>query len=106
MAIVGFLLQLATVVLMGYLGYTFQMGTLEEMQPLLIIYAVSPLGFIIGHLMRKSARQSTPRPGSFFTKINDFVSAYLVCLVISAVCFGIGFAIFHLSAKLPWRQIQ
>ena len=99
MAFVGFLLQLATVILMGYLGYTFQLEDLSEMH--YIIFAISPLGFIIGHLMRKSAKRSSPMPGGFFEKLSAFVSAYFVCLIISALCFGAGFAIMHILEKRP-----
>lgn len=99
MAIVGFLLQMATVILMGYLGYTFQLEELNEVH--YVIFGLSPLGLIIGHLMRKSARRSTPTPGGFFDKISAFVSSYLVCLGICALCFAAGFAIVHILDKRP-----
>jgi hypothetical protein len=99
MALVGFLLQMATVALMGYLGYTFQLEELGEMH--YIIFAASPLGFIIGHLMRKSSRRSTPTPGGFMEKVSAFVSSYLVCLILSALCFGAGFALMHILEQRP-----
>ena len=93
MGILGFLIQLATAAYLGYLGYTVQLNY--------ILILISPLGFIIGSVMRKSANRSSKSGGGFFTFLTDLLSGYVVGLVIAAACWGAGYGLMHVLGMRP-----
>lgn len=83
MKTLGFLIQLATAGFMGYLGYIFHLN-----------YAVFPIaafGFLFGHMMRRHTRFG-------FT---DFISGYLVALILCVVFFGVGYGLMHILDLRP-----
>ena len=65
------------------------------------ILLISPLGFIIGGMMRKSSGSSSNAKGGFFERISGFFTSYIIYLVIAALCFGAGYAIMHVLDKRP-----
>ncbi|MGC9451330.1 MAG: hypothetical protein ACP5I4_07780 [Oceanipulchritudo sp.] len=97
MPLLGLLVQLGTIGFLVYLGYTVQLNY--------ILILISPLGLIIGHLMRKTKDRSSKRGGGFLNFVTDLVSAYIVGLVIAVVCFGVGYALLHILDLRPEEGI-
>lgn len=83
MKTLGFLVQLATAGLMGYFGYIFFLNY--------AIFPIAAFGILFGHIMRRNAKLG-------FT---DFISGYLVALLLCVVFFGIGFGLMHILDLRP-----
>ncbi|NDV61618.1 hypothetical protein G0Q06_04065 [Puniceicoccales bacterium CK1056] len=83
MKTLGFLIQLATAGLMGYLGYIFFLN--------LAIFPVAAFGILFGHIMRRNAKLG----------ISDFFSGYFVALLLCVVFFGVGYGMMHILDLRP-----
>ena len=92
MGFIGLLLQIATAGIVIYMGYEFRLDY--------ILLLLSPLGFMLGAWMRRLSKSGSQRRG-FTQFISDVFSGYIVSLVIVAVLFGAGFALFHVLEQRP-----
>ena len=90
MGILGLIVQLLTAVFAFYLGLTFQLNP--------VFLLVCPLGFIVGHLMRRSTGASSKNREH---GIGALISSYLVGLVLVAIFFGIGYGVMHILDLRP-----
>ena len=93
MGFIGFMVQLAVAGLVLYMGYTVQLYW-----PILLL---CPFGFMLGQFMRTSAKSRADRQIKFTQKVSNFLTAYVVFLVLTAVVFGVGFALLNVLEKRP-----
>lgn len=87
MKTLGFFVQLATAGLMGYLGFIVYLN--------FVIFPIAAFGFLFGHIMRRNARLT----------FADFISGYLVALLLCAVFFGVGYGLMHILNLRPAEGI-
>jgi hypothetical protein len=83
MKTLGLLIQLATAGAMGYFGFIFHLNY--------AIFPIAAFGILFGHMMRRNARMS-------FT---DFLSGYLVGLILCVIFFGVGYGLMHILDLRP-----
>lgn len=93
MGFLGTLFYIATAGWMVYFGYTlnFNIG----------ILLVSPLGFMFGHIIRKSASSSRIFGHHNSNVLIGLIKVYLTGLVLVAVFYGVGYGINFLLDYRP-----
>ena len=80
-------MQMATASVMGYLGYIVYFN--------IAVFPVAAFGILFGHIMRRNARM----------RFTDFLSGYIVALLLCAVFFGVGFGLLHILGLRPEEGI-
>ena len=93
MGLLGFLLQLGTALYVMYLGYNFEINY--------VYLLVAPLGFLFGHMVRKSNHSLSYWAGKGGGVLSGIIKSYLTGLVLTAIFFGLGYGIMHVMMFEP-----
>ncbi len=97
MGFLGFLLQLAIAGYVAYMGYNFEVHYL--------FLALAPLGFMIGHMVRKTNSKQRFWGGNGSNVLGGIFKSYLVGAVLTVIFFGLGYGIFHILELRPPPEI-
>lgn len=93
MGIIGFLVQVMVAGFVGYLGYSHQISY--------EVLAACPLGFMFGTFLQRSGRSSGRGGSGFFATIGNLIASYIIFLIFTAICFGVGWAAVNVLELRP-----
>lgn len=80
------------------MGYNF------EVHPLFL--GLAPLGLMVGHMVRKTnSKQRFWGNHNGNGVLSGIFKSYLIAAVITALCFGLGYMIFHILELRPPEDI-
>ena len=93
MGFLALVVQAMTAIFAAYLGFTSQFN--------IVFLLVCPMGFVFGHLMKRSTGASVQHHEHGLGAIRALVSSYLIGLLLVAIFFGVGYGIMHVLQFKP-----
>lgn len=97
MGFLGILLQLAIGLYVILMGYNFEVHWL--------FLVLAPLGIMVGHMVQKTNSKQRFWGGNGSGVLGGIFKSYMVAALITAICFGLGYGIYHILELRPPDEI-
>lgn len=90
---------LGTLINLIVIGFTFSLGYTGDERYFLLLF--TPIVFMLGHGTRQSAKSAHFFGGTGFGLIKAMISTYLMGLILSAICYGLGYGVMEILKFRP-----